>query len=281
MTNMVNQPFAHRARAAALLLAGLLPAVRGAGAGAPPPPPDLPRCALAFVGAAPRGFRTRTAPGLVRHVLLPNARYGCDVFVHYDPDGAGADAADVRAVASLPDVVAAVAGRVVGRRPAAAPRVVLLPAETEEAFERKYGDLVARYCTAADPGTGKPLYFPTADRAYASCADLRNVIKEWDALQATWDALVERGEEQGGTGYGRVAFLRLDALYARPVDVWQLDKDNYDYANRSVPNVFRFQYRTAQRRGWLSIPHASSRRSAARRGQVRRDPRLRQAPRER
>ena len=114
------------------------------------------------------GSRERVVlPGLIQHVLLPSARCGCDVFVHATDGGAGdkdLDAgADGRAVATLRDAAAALAARV--DRPA--PAVVLLPADAV-AFDAKYCDLVVRCCTAADPGTGKPQYFPWVDRAFTS-----------------------------------------------------------------------------------------------------------------
>ena len=174
------------------------------------------------------GASSVALPSLIQHFLLPNARHGCDVFLKTHAETEAEAAEDAAGLAALRDAAAALAAR--AGRPS--PAVVLLPAETEGEFESKYGDLVARHCTASDPGTGKPLYFPWADRACALCADLRYVIQDWDAVQATWDALVKRGEEQGGTGYGRVGLLRLDAFYARPLDVFQLDKDSYDYATR-------------------------------------------------
>ena len=174
------------------------------------------------------GASSVALPSLIQHFLLPNARHGCDVFLKTHAETEAEAAADAAGLAALRDAAAALAAH--AGRPS--PAVVLLPAETEGEFESKYGDLVARHCTASDPGTGKPLYFPWADRARALCADLRDVIQDWDAVQATWDALVKRGEEQGGTGYGRVGLLRLDAFYARPLDVFQLDKDSYDYATR-------------------------------------------------
>ncbi|KAL7563242.1 hypothetical protein ACA910_015734 [Epithemia clementina (nom. ined.)] len=52
-----------------------------------PPQPQLQpqpqqRCALILYGL-PRAFRHRVLPSLIRHVLIPNARYNCHVFAYY------------------------------------------------------------------------------------------------------------------------------------------------------------------------------------------------------
>ena len=43
---------------------------------------------------------------------------------------------------------------------------------------------------------------------------------------------MEETAAERGVAYGRVAFLPLDAFYARPVDIYQLDQDHFDYGNR-------------------------------------------------
>ena len=65
-------------------------------------------------------------------------------------------------------------------------------------------------------------------------------MREWAAVQDSWHAMEETAAEHEVT-YERVAFLPLDAFYAQPVDVYQLDKDHFDYGNRYEKSCSVFQ----------------------------------------
>jgi len=192
---------------------------------------DLPRCAINLFGL-PRSFKTMALPSIVKNVLLTNAKYNCDIFVHYYKiahdragrfnEGGDIDAESIHALKDVTEIVAAHAGW-------PAPAVVIV-GETEDQFSDKYGDLVNRYQTATDPDTGVASYFRGADKSYKSTDQLKNIFMQWNSIQTAWDVMTDHANGIG-IEYERVAFLRSDAFYALPVDIYQLDKDTYDYDN--------------------------------------------------
>lgn len=54
---------------------------------------------------------------------------------------------------------------------------------------------------------------------------------QWNSIQSAWNEM-ENHADTCGIEYERIAFFRLDAFYALPVDIFQVDKDTYDYTNR-------------------------------------------------
>ena len=60
---------------------------------------------------------------------------------------------------------------------------------------------------------------------------IENVVMQWNSIQSAWETM-EQGANDHGIKYDRVAFLRTDAFYPLPLDIFQIDKDTYDYANR-------------------------------------------------
>jgi hypothetical protein len=194
---------------------------------------DLPRCSINFFGL-PRSFKTMALPSIVKNVLVPNARYNCDIVVHYYNiqieesgrfnRGGELDADAVHALEEVSKVIAANAGK--------SPPSVIIKGETKEEFEKKYGDLIKGYKTTKDGNTGELKYFPWKDKSYNETGkQIDNIVMQWNSIQSAW-GLMEEYRKMHGFEYERVAFLRTDAFYALPIDLFQVDKDTFDYNNR-------------------------------------------------
>jgi len=194
---------------------------------------DLPRCSINFFGL-PRSFKTMALPSIVKNVLVPNARYNCDIVVHYyniqfeKPSrfnrGGELDADAVYALEEVSKVIAANAGK--------SPPSVIIKGETKEEFEKKYGDLIKGYKTTKDGNTGELKYFPWKDKSYSETGkQIDNIVMQWNSIQSAWE-FMEEYRKMHGFEYERVAFIRTDAFYALPVDIFQVDKDTFDYNNR-------------------------------------------------
>lgn len=195
-------------------------------------------CALVFFGL-PRSFRSIVLPSILQNVLRPNARYRCDVFVHYynltfeqagrSGDGGTLDPHEIRLLADA------------ARRR----NMTVKFAVTEEAdFWMRYHDLLTRMRTAKEPD-GKLRYHPWKEKSY-HMTQAANVIKMWHSIQEGFRLLQEghQGVDRH-TPYRRVAVLRSDVLYLTPVDIWEtgtrgvLDRRNRvavipDFANFPV-----------------------------------------------
>ena len=194
-------------------------------------PPRLPRCSINLFGL-PRSFRIMTLPSLVKNVLLPNARYNCDIFVHYykiDHEDTGRfnvggeiDFDSIYELKAVVEMIAANGGK--------SPPTVVIKGETKEEFSAKYGNLVEYYQTARGEDE-KLIYFPWADKSYTSPKQIENIVMQWNSIQSVWNEM-EKNSNKLGFQYERVACLRIDAFYALPLDIFQVDKDTYDYANR-------------------------------------------------
>ena len=52
------------------------------------------------------------------------------------------------------------------------------------------------------------------------------------SIQSSWEAMEEFTKQSGRPKYDRVAMMRLDVLYALPVDIYQPEKDEFDKENK-------------------------------------------------
>eukprot|EP00560_Eucampia_antarctica_P007899 CAMPEP_0197825672 /NCGR_PEP_ID=MMETSP1437-20131217/2716_1 /TAXON_ID=49252 ORGANISM="Eucampia antarctica, Strain CCMP1452" /NCGR_SAMPLE_ID=MMETSP1437 /ASSEMBLY_ACC=CAM_ASM_001096 /LENGTH=771 /DNA_ID=CAMNT_0043425775 /DNA_START=130 /DNA_END=2442 /DNA_ORIENTATION=+ len=192
-----------------------------------------PRCSINFFGL-PRSFETMALPSIVKNILLPNARYNCDIVVHYyiiQFEGAGrfnrGGEIDADAVHALKEV-----SKVIAANAVKSPPTVIIKGETKKEFEKKYGDLINGFKTIKDDNTGELKYFPWKDKSYNEKGkQIDNIIMQWNSIQSAWE-MMEEYSKMHGFEYERVAFLRTDAFYALPIDIFQVDKDTFDYNNR-------------------------------------------------
>lgn len=52
------------------------------------------------------------------------------------------------------------------------------------------------------------------------------------SIQSSWEAMEEFTKQSGRPKYDRVAMMRLDVLYALPVDIYQPEKNEFDKENK-------------------------------------------------
>ena len=187
-------------------------------------------CSISFFGL-PRSFKTMVLPSIVENVLLPNAKYNCDLFVHYydleEEDagrfnrGGAINASEIEALQSAIEVVASHHGM-----PKPTVRFI---SESKSDFDVKHGAMVQHYQTDRNPdGTLK--YFPWAEKSYTSGKQLENVVMQWHSIESVWNLMTDTSEELN-KHYERVAFLRSDVHFATPIDMFQVDNDTPDLEN--------------------------------------------------
>ena len=168
-------------------------------------------CAIVFFGL-PRSFQSLVYPSILKHVLQPNAKYRCDIFVHYynltveqagrSGDGGALDPHQVRLLAV----------------PQHNTTVALFDMTQEQDFWMQYKGLLTKMRTVKDTD-GNLLYHPWKEKSY-HMTQAANVIKMWHSIQEGF-RLLERHASQTGISYTRVAVLRSDVFYMTPVDIWE------------------------------------------------------------
>ena len=209
------------------------------------------RCALVFHGL-PRAFESRVLPSIVRHVLIPNARYHCDVMFYYHAldqeqegrSGAGGTLSPHSVRRLVPHVVHQVQNtyyqlvenlqqqQPFGHPPSlnhTMPRrhvVVALDHYTNQDFDSERGEFLHRIHTVHDNHTRepKPLYVPWREGFNEATTD--NIVRMWHGIQGAWN-LMEQTAQQQGVQYHRVAVLRADVVYTTSLDIWQRPQHTY------------------------------------------------------
>jgi hypothetical protein len=194
------------------------------------------RCAVCLFGL-PRAFDSLVLPSLVENVIRPNARHGCDYFVHYynithearsrSGKGGVISPDDVLRLAEAVDRVASEwgEGAALGRP------VTRFRAETADEFFTRHGALVEKVRTANDT-KGRFLYFPWKDKSYQYPTTTDNILMMWNSIHESWN-LMQSHAMDVGVEYSRVAVIRSDVFYLTPVDVWELPSGGRD-SNNSV-----------------------------------------------
>ena len=224
-----------------------------------------PRCALNFYGL-PRAFSRIVLPSIVRNILIPNARYQCDIYVNFHAltqeasgrSGHGGSL-DLDSVHLIRQAVHRVHEKFqqqqqqrkwthkqqpssTGSPPP--PRVVITNFTTPE-FERQRRDALSMIPTSSGhsprQNTNQTLFkvrhgFPMQTNY--------NILCMYHALQGVWDLMttstttsspppriektVQQAQLQDSSPYyQRVAIFRIDVFYATPIDI-------FHYSNRSV-----------------------------------------------
>ena len=182
-------------------------------------------------------------PSIAENVFVPNAGHGCDYYLHYhDIDREGTNRVDeaggpIRGddVRLLEDALRTVVVRHHRNNhnnnrtaPAAPMPRISITSSTEDGFRAARGADLHRYETALD-ANGRYLYFPWKAPTWEHPVSLRNLVKQWDSIEAVWrhmeaTAAAAAPEEVIGSGppyYDRVAMLRSDVVYVTPIDVWE------------------------------------------------------------
>eukprot|EP00980_Cylindrotheca_fusiformis_P012226 scaffold2978_cov54-Cylindrotheca_fusiformis.AAC.1 len=224
-----------------------LSAAGGSSNSTPPPPPmTVKRCSLNFFGL-PRSFKSMVLPSIVKNVLLPNAQYNCDVFVHYfhqSEEGQGryndGGKIDPTEILLLKDAVESTFRSMPEsfqkqqqQNEAASssrPVVVKFVHDTDEEFMKKRRRNIWRYKHAYDD-EGNQLYFPWEKGTWDK-ASLENLVRQWHSIDAAFRLMDDHAKEHN-IQYERVAMLRNDVMYLTPMDVMQLDRDTIDTKNHN------------------------------------------------
>ena len=187
------------------------------------------KCAFLFFGL-PRAYQTLVLPSIIQNVLWPNAKYNCDVFVHYfyvtnEPEGRKnkGGAIDPEAIRLLEPAVHAIAKNYSSTlasadRPSRLPYVDFIY-DTEEAFWIERNHTIQKYRNTKDKN-GKYLYFPWAAKSYLYPSSLDNIVRQWHSIESVWE-LMERAMRQGIANYTHIAVLRSDVLFATPFDIYR------------------------------------------------------------
>jgi hypothetical protein len=191
-------------------------------------------CALCFFGL-PRSYETLVLPSIVKNILQPNVKYGCDIFVHYyqvsqETQGryssGGIHRIDPTAVLKLEPKFREMEvfrqrhpnNNATNTKKKNSTVVVSFVKDTNESFWKSRGDTIwkYRYTKGTD---GKLLYFPWKKKSYVYPTSLDNIIKQWHSIQSVWEEM-DRMAMQLGKHYTRVAMFRNDVVYVTPIDIY-------------------------------------------------------------
>ena len=129
------------------------------------------RCAICFWGL-PRAFSVLVLPTLLQNVLIPNAPYHCDFFVHYHdlqteaPSRSGRGGQlNPREILQMTEGAAMVGSDARYTRNATYPPVVQFTNTTDQDFVERRGAFINKTRTAVD-ARGRYKYFPWKEKSF-------------------------------------------------------------------------------------------------------------------
>ena len=198
-----------------------------------------PTCAILLFGL-PRAFPV-VWPSLQRHVILPNAGYGCDYYVHafdvpHEPAGRSGQGGPVDTQAALTTLQDYIQNKLpndpLSLRHSSRPATIHVSTSTDEAFQTAHTDLLHRVETVQDE-EGRSIYVPWKHENYEP-STTTNILKMWHSIQQAWQSMEEQVQEQKKNSYSRVAVLRWDVVYMTPVDIYQINATHRDLENTHV-----------------------------------------------
>jgi hypothetical protein len=199
---------------------------------------DAPRCALLFFGL-PRSFKDLVLPSVVKNVLIPNSKYGCDVYAHSvirlqeeaGRSGRGGSI-DPNAIFLLKRKVLDVASVAANYTGISRVPHVEITTDTEEDFWKMHNETIQKYHTTKG-ANGKLLYSPWKKTSYVFPKTMDNIVRQWHSLQSVWQ-LMEDESKKLGIAYNRVAMLRSDVLYVTPIDIYRVNNTYIDRSNKNA-----------------------------------------------
>jgi len=193
------------------------------------------RCALLFFGL-PRSYETLVLPSVVKNVLIPNSKYGCDVYAHSvirlkeDAGRSGTGGTiDPKAIFSLKPLVEGVAELASNYTGIHRVPHVTITTDTEDEFWSIHNATIQKYHTTK-AANGKLLYSPWKKTSYQFPKTMDNIVRQWHSLQSVW-RLMEDEAQKLGIRYDRVAMLRSDVLYVTTIDIYRLNETSLDTNN--------------------------------------------------
>ena len=188
-------------------------------------------CAILLFGP-PRAFPV-VWPALRRHVILPNAAYGCDYFAHtFDvANGDSTDESGRRAVDTMQQYFLNDLSRDPMTRHLSHAATIHVSTSTQAEFEQEHADLLHRVKTIKDE-QGRSVYLPWKHEGEEETTDAVGILKMWHSIQQAWQNM-ER-HQNPTRPFARVAILRWDMVYMTPVDIYQIDTVRRDTDNTHV-----------------------------------------------
>ncbi|CAJ1928124.1 unnamed protein product [Cylindrotheca closterium] len=206
------------------------------------------RCALCFFGL-PRSYSSIVLPSIEKNILDPNAKYQCDIFVHYFHQTQEAAGRYNNGGSINPDEIFLLKPAVIERFNETLienaseknySRMTLLFAnDTNATFYEKRASDLHRYHTTLD-SEGNPKYFPWKAPTWQT-SSLDNMIRQWHSVEAVFGMMTEYANRHN-IEYKRVAMLRNDVCYVTPVDIMKLDGGKFDDKNAFfvIPNFAKW-----------------------------------------
>jgi hypothetical protein len=204
------------------------------------------RCALLFFGLT-RSYEEIVLPSLIENVLKPNARHGCDVYVHFykqetENPGRRNEGGDLRPgdIFLLEDAVRSVSREYYDTflleheykvlpedaRPSYEPPIVAFAHDTPEEFFERRSEQLRKYqeektsVGRTGPNDTVPAYFPWAVKSYKK-ESLDNIVRQWHSIQSAF-LLMDYTSRLQKMSYTRVGMFRSDCLYVTPIDIASL-----------------------------------------------------------
>jgi len=189
------------------------------------------RCALCFFGL-PRSYESVVLPTIEKNILRPNAKYGCDVFVHFFDqkaeaagrynDGGKIDPSHIYYLdASVRQSYSEFSKENKNQSSIPSP-VIQFVNDTDDTFIIARKHQLDKYHNSRNEA-GNQIYFPWKSNWKNSSMD--NMIKQWHSINASF-SLMESYADAHSVKYERVAMLRNDVLYVTPIDIYLLDNLN-------------------------------------------------------
>jgi len=187
-------------------------------------------------------------PSIEKHILRPNTKYSCDLFVRYFHqtkevggrynDGGKIDPNDIFLLQSA--VEKAYQALDDSTKPKRQARITLLFSnDTNATFYHRRGYDLHRYHTARD-GKGRPKYFPWKSKNWLP-SSVDNMIRQWHSIDAVVETMTEYSYIHN-IEYELVAMLRNDVVYLTPVDIMRIDEGKLDNKNEYfvIPNFAKW-----------------------------------------
>ncbi|CAJ1970501.1 unnamed protein product [Cylindrotheca closterium] len=207
------------------------------------------RCALCFFGL-PRSYESVVLPTIEKNILRPNAKYRCDVFVHFFDqateaagrynDGGKIDPSHIYFLDGSVRKVYDEFNQARMNRSSMLPAVVQFVNDTDDTFITARRHQLKKYHNSRNE-QGNQIYFPWKSNWKNSSMD--NMIKQWHSINASFSLMESYGQSHS-VRYERVAMLRNDVLYVTPIDIYLLDNLNktidYDNSHFVMPPFCRY-----------------------------------------
>lgn len=225
------------------------------------------RCALNFYGL-PRSFRSLVLPSVIRNILLPNARYDCDIFVntHWlltEPpsrSGRGGDLhpEEIYLMEPAAQIIRERAHGSSQKNGNYSPSIIFQDFTDHDLWQAR-GTLLNLTRTYRNQ-RGNLKYFPWKSRDYVFPKTTDNVVRMWHSIDSVW-RLMSTTALQKQIVYTRVAMFRVDVVYVTPIDIWKNPiTGTLDYDNRIavIPGFAKYPVNDSTSRlvGFIRLPRA-------------------------